>query len=107
MFGIWTLFNIVAFVKVNFSLQIPVILTESVFFIFAFHVFPLPRIGSVLAGVQFVISKISIHNETISGLIEVVLSPMLIILICVFVYSVFRYMTPHLCNVINGSRMHK
>lgn len=104
IFGIWSLFNIASYIKINFSIEMPVILTDSVFFIFAFHVFPLPEIGSVLAGVQSAINKILMQDNPLLRLIEIIAAPVIIVLICILAFRLFSIIAPRLCNVMNGNR---
>lgn len=105
LLGIWSLFNIASFVNAKYRFNTPVFLTESVFFIFAFHTFPLPGVGSVLGGVQRAVGAIPIHNELLSGLIEIIISPVLIVLICVLAFLAISTIAPRLCKVMNGNHI--
>jgi len=104
IFGIYAIFNIVSYTTMICKNSLPQIFTTSVFFIFAFHVFPLPGIGSVLAFVKNSFDVL-LPDTFIFEFIEIIFSPLLITTICILVFIIFRKVAPKLCSIMNGERV--
>ena len=79
-------------------------LTRSVFFIYAFHVFPLPGIVSVTAFCKNLTEKLIVEGQGITYYIQLAICPLAIIGVCLAVYYIMHCYTPKLLSVLTGQR---
>lgn len=103
--GIWSIFNIFSTLQIQYDYRTPNILTKSVFFIFAFHTFPLPFVGgSILSTVERLTTKCMLSNSIILQLLELFITPTVIIAACILCYMTFNRLLPKLCSIMIGNR---
>ena len=82
------------------SLELHPLLSKGTFFIYLFHACPIAYFGSVMAQ-----TNIIIHRMPVPWLLQYLLSPFMIIAVCIlFFYFLQRWM-PYFCSLMTGNRM--
>ena len=79
-------------------------LTNSVFFIYAFHVFPCPIIISVTAFFKNLTGKLIVETQVITYFIQLIAAPTAIIVTCYSIYYLMHRFTPRLLSILIGQR---
>ena len=79
-------------------------LTNSVFFIYAFHVFPCPFIISVTDFFKNLTGKLIVETQVITYFIQLIAAPTAIIVTCFSIYYLMHRFTPKLLSILIGQR---
>lgn len=79
-------------------------LTKSVFFIYAFHVFPIPIIVSVTAFCEDFTARIIVDTQVLTYILQFVICPIIVLCICLAVYFCMHRFTPRFLSVLTGQR---
>ena len=80
------------------------LLTKSVFFVYAFHLFPLPGIVSVTALCRSLTGKMIVETQTVTYFCQLVLCPIAVLGVCLAIYYIMNRYTPKVLSVLSGLR---
>lgn len=79
-------------------------LTKSVFFIYAFHVLPLPGIPSITTLCKNLAEKSIVETQILTYFMQLTLCPIAVLSACLITYYFMRRLTPKLLSVLTGQR---
>lgn len=79
-------------------------LTKSVFFVYAFHVFPLPGIMSVTAFFKKLTGNFIVETQEMTYFIQLIVAPTAVLGCCLVTYFLMRRTMPKLLSVLTGQR---
>ena len=79
-------------------------LTKSVFFIYAFHVFPIPGIVSVTALCQQLTGMFIVETKVITYFIQLAVCPVAVLSVCLAIYFLLHRYTPKVLSILTGQR---
>lgn len=101
---IWIYILIAKFITELKGFELAPLLAKSTFFIYLFHACPIAHISSVMAKTNTIIYTF-VHNISAPWILYYLISPFVIVAICLAVYYVLQRWSPTLCSLLTGSRM--
>lgn len=104
LFGVSTLIGCFSLMLGNGIIHNKPYLTKSVFFIYAFHVFPLPGIVSITVLCQKLTEKFVVESQVITYFIYLAVCPIAVLSACLAIYSLLYRYTPKLLSILTGQR---
>lgn len=102
--GVCALIGSVSYLVSNGIIRNVPVLTKSVFFIYAFHVLPLPGIESVTSLSKFLTGKFVVEEYVVTYFFQLIVCPIAVICACLAIYYFMHRYTPRLLSVLMGYR---
>ena len=103
---IWVYLYLALLLVRKWNVSLPNWLVKSSFFIYALHACPLPHVGTILSKVNSyavpAFAKISAP-----WIIYYLITPLIIIAICLIIFYIVEWCTPGLCRALGGNRLQK
>lgn len=102
--GVFTAFYLASLCITKYAIKPNKLLVSSCFFIYAFHVFPIPGIGNPMSISIGIIHIIIPGNSGIEEGLCYVASPFLTAILCLFVLTIVRKIFPQIALLFSGNR---
>ncbi len=104
-FGISALIGCFSYMVSNGIIRNFPYLTKSVFFIYAFHLFPLPKIISITTFFKYLTEKIIVvETQVFTYYVHLAICPITVLIFCIATYSLMHRFTPRFLSVLTGQR---
>lgn len=104
LFGVTSLIGGISYlVRKGLVRNVP-FLTKSVFFIYAFHMLPLPGISSITALCKNIIGRSIVETQVLTYFVQLVMCPIMVLCACLAIFYIMHRFTPKLLSVITGQR---
>ena len=103
---IWVYLYLALLLVRKWDISLPNWLVKSSFFIYALHACPLPRIGTIISKVNSYTVPAFAKIST-PWIIWYLLSPLIIIGVCLTIFYIIEWCAPGLCRALGGNRLQK
>lgn len=104
LFGVCAMIVCFSFLVSNRLINNIPFLTKSVFFIYAFHLFPIPIIVSVTAFCKDLTGRFIVETQVLTYVLQFVVCPIAVLSICLFIYYCMLRFAPKFLSVLTGQR---
>ncbi len=101
---IWIYIKIAQYITETKGFELPALLAKSTFFIYLFHACPIAHIGSVMGKTNTIMIAATRHFSA-PWILYYLISPFLIVAICLLTFYILQRWMPTLCSLLTGSRM--
>ena len=103
---IWIYIIFAEYITQQKGFELAPFLAKSTFFIYLLHACPIAGIRSIISKTNTIIYS-AVHHFSAPWLLYYLISPFIIVAICLLIYYIMQRWTPKLCSLLTGSRMPK
>ena len=103
---IWIYIKFAEYITKQKGFELAPFLAKSTFFIYLLHACPIAGIRSIISKTNTIIYS-AVHHFSAPWLLYYLISPFIIVAICLLIYYIMQRWTPKLCSLLTGSRMPK